>query len=45
MNKSVTRAPYSIKGYSYSLVCHTAEHYGEEYDTETVPTAKSAIYE
>jgi len=27
-NKSVTGAPYSIKGYS----CHTAEHYGEEYD-------------
>ena len=26
-------------------VCHTAEHYGEEYDTETVPSAKSAIYE
>ena len=30
-NKSVTRAPYSIKSVSLT-VCHTAEHYGEEYD-------------
>ena len=28
-NKSITGAPYSIKSYT---VCHTAGHYGEEYD-------------
>ena len=31
MNKSVTGAPYGIT-VSTVTVCHTAGHYGEEYD-------------